>query len=207
MPTDVKRGRFLVIEGGDGVGKTTQVAAVAGALGATGKAVRATREPGGTELGEQLRTLLAGDGEIDPAAEALLLLAARAQHCSEVIRPALERGVWVLSDRFEGSFYAYQGYGRGISLADLEALNNFAVGGVTPDLTILLASRAVGSYRELDGADRFEGMGEDFQARVEAGYVLLAERYGWEVVDSQGSRSDVTQRILAVIERRLGIEP
>ncbi len=206
MPTEVKRGRFLVIEGGDGVGKTTQVAAVAAALSAVGKSIRATREPGGTELGEQLRALLASDHEIDPIAEALLLLAARAQHCAEVIRPALARGEWVLSDRFEGSFYAYQGYGRGIPLADLETVNNFAAGGVRPDLTILLSSQVVGGHRKLDGSDRFEGMGEDFQSRVEEGYLVLAERHGWEVVDSHGSRSEVTERILAAIERRLGIE-
>lgn len=206
MPTEVKRGRFLVIEGGDGVGKTTQVAAVAEALRAAGTKVRTTREPGGTELGEQLRAILASDREIDPAAEALILLAARAQHCAEVIRPALERGEWVLSDRFEGSFYAYQGYGRGIALADLEALNDFAVAGVRPDLTILLTSGASGGYRELDGSDRFEGMGEDFRSRVEAGYLTLAERLGWEVVDSRGSRGEVTGRILAVVGRRLGVQ-
>ncbi|MDA8263011.1 MAG: dTMP kinase [Actinomycetota bacterium] len=206
MPTEPPRGRFLVIEGGDGVGKTTQVAAVAEALSAAGVAVRPTREPGGTELGERIRALLAGDRDIDPAAEALLLLAARAQHCAQVIGPALARGEWVLSDRFDGSFYAYQGYGRGLPLPELEALNKFAAGDIRPDLTILLANGAAGAHRGLDGSDRFERMGAGFQARVEEGYLVLAERHGWEVVDSHGSRSDVTRRILEAIDRRLGAQ-
>lgn len=204
MPTEPRRGRFLVLEGGDGVGKTTQVAAVAERLAKTGLVVKRTREPGGTELGERIRSLLAGDHDIDPSAEALLMAAARAQHCAQVIGPALARGEWVLSDRFDGSFYAYQGYGRGIPLPQLEALNEFAAGGVRPDLTILLSNGLSGAHRGLDGSDRFEGMGADFQTRVEEGYLALAARHGWEVVDSHGSRAEVTDRILAAIERGLG---
>ena len=134
------RGRFITIEGGEGAGKTTQVGLLVAALERAGIPARATREPGGSPGGEAIRRLLLeGDGERwDAVGEALLLVAARRDHVTRLIAPALAQGIWVVSDRFADSTLAYQGYGRGLALDDLAALHRFALGDFAPDLTVIL---------------------------------------------------------------------
>ena len=133
------RGRFITFEGGEGCGKSTQVARLRAALARRGVAVMLTREPGGTRLAELIRGLLKDEREDPPCdrSELLLFLAARAQLVRNVIRPALDAGTWVVSDRFSDSTFAYQGYGRGLPLDVLRLANDFACDGLVPDRTIL----------------------------------------------------------------------
>ena len=189
-----QRGRFLVLEGIDGCGKTTQLASLArwlpdSGLIPAGAALLVTREPGGTPLGRSLRELLLqSSGELAPCATAELLLYAadRSQHVATVIAPALARGDWVLSDRFAGSTAAYQGYGRGISLALIEQLERIATAGLQPDLTLWLdLPPALALQRRGDRpADRIEAAGEAFLARVAAGFQALAEGRGWRRIEA-----------------------
>lgn len=179
------KGRFISFEGGEGCGKTTHIALLAERLRANGVEVVLTREPGGTPLCEAIRGLLQLDtaGESpSPEAEALLFCASRAQLVRNVIRPALERGAWVLCDRFADSTLAYQGYGRGFPLDALRALLAFATGGLTPDVTFLLEASLETRNDRLDarygtgvGADRFEREEDDFHRRVREGFEDLAD--------------------------------
>ena len=198
-PDSALRGKFIVIEGVDGIGKSTQVALVARALGDLGVTVVATREPGGSELGEKVRDLLSNETGISPIAECLLMSSARAQHCADLITPSLARGDWVISDRFTGSFYAYQGYGRGVDLQVLRTLSELATGALEPDLVVLLSAGSTESYRDLDLSDRFEGLGSSFYQRVREGFMELAREPGWVSVDSYGHVDEITQRIVSVI--------
>lgn len=179
------KGRFISFEGGEGCGKTTHIALLAERLRAKGIEVVLTREPGGTPLCEAIRGLLqldtAGESPV-PEAEALLFCASRAQLVRNVIRPALERGAWVLCDRFADSTLAYQGYGRGFSLDALRALLSFATGGLIPDTTFLLEASLETRNGRLDarygtgvGADRFEREEDDFHRRVREGFEALAD--------------------------------
>jgi dTMP kinase len=166
-------GLFVTFEGIDRSGKTTQARMLAEALGPDAVAVR---EPGGTELGERVRELLKDPrGEIGPHAEALLFAAARAELCRQVIRPALEAGRVVVSDRFLDSSLAYQGAARGLGVDEVLEVNQFATDGVTPDLTILLTIDPAEALRRAGEADRFEDEGADLQRRVAAAYERLAE--------------------------------
>lgn len=179
------KGRFISFEGGEGCGKTTHIAILAERLRASGVEVVLTREPGGTPLCEAVRGLLQLDtaGESPtPEAEALLFCASRAQLVRNVIRPALERGAWVLCDRFADSTLAYQGYGRGFPLDALRAIIDFATGGLTPDVTFLLEASLETRNDRLDarygtgvGADRFEREEDDFHRRVREGFEALAD--------------------------------
>lgn len=179
------KGRFISFEGGEGCGKTTHIALLAERLRAKGIEVVLTREPGGTPLCEAIRGLLqldtAGESPV-PEAEALLFCASRAQLVRNVIRPALERGAWVLCDRFADSTLAYQGYGRGFPLDALRALLSFATGGLIPDTTFLLEASLETRNGRLDarygtgvGADRFEREEDDFHRRVREGFEALAD--------------------------------
>lgn len=179
------KGRFISFEGGEGCGKTTHIAILAERLRAKGIEVVLTREPGGTPLCEAIRGLLqldtAGESPV-PEAEALLFCASRAQLVRNVIRPALERGAWVLCDRFADSTLAYQGYGRGFPLDALRALLSFATGGLIPDTTFLLEASLETRNGRLDarygtgvGADRFEREEDDFHRRVREGFEALAD--------------------------------
>ncbi len=199
------RGRLIALEGREASGKSTQARLLAEALGAV-----LTREPGGTATGERVRALLL-DSEatrIDSRTEALLMAADRAQHVSEVLEPALSSGRWVVTDRFSGSLLAYQGFGRGLDVAELRRLTSWASGGLSPDLTILLdvaAEEAAGRQsRELD---RLEQEDVAFHQRVVAGYQALAaaDRAGWAVVDGSGVEAEVAGRVLAVVTQRLGV--
>lgn len=168
---------FIAFEGGDGAGKSTQVAALARWLRARGREVVVTREPGGTELGVRIRELLLHGGEVAPRAEALLFAADRAQHVAAVVRPASERGAVVLTDRYVDSSIAYQGAGRDLRAAEVARLSAWATGGLVPDLTVLLdVTPETGRARRHDRAeDRMETEAAEFHARVRAGFLGLAQ--------------------------------
>jgi dTMP kinase len=195
-------GRLIVLEGGEGVGKSTQAALLAVSLDAV-----LTREPGGTVLGERIRDLLldpAAD-RVDDRAEALLMAAARAQHVAEVVRPALASGRDVVCDRFSGSSLAYQGYGRGLALDEVGALSGWATGGLWPDLVILLNLPAgmAASRRRRSGSDpdRLEAEGENFHRRVAEGFrCLAAAEPTWVVVDGAGTVEEVAERVAGAVE-------
>jgi dTMP kinase len=168
------RGRLIAFEGGEGSGKSTQAALLARAIDAV-----LTREPGGTPLGEQLRSLvLDADNHVDARAEALLMAAARAQHVHEVIEPALAAGRDVVTDRFTPSSIAYQGYGRGLDAREVLELNSWAVETVVPDRTFYLRlstkERALRAAESEAPLDRIERVGGEFMGRVEAGFEEIA---------------------------------
>jgi dTMP kinase len=174
---------FISFEGLDGSGKTTQVELLRARLEVEGRDVVATREPGGTELGERIRELVLHGGHVTPWAEALLYAASRAQHVEEVIRPALERGAVVLCDRYVDSSVVYQGVGRSLGLDRVLDLNIAAVGGLMPDRTFLLmldpgeVGRRVGDTR-----DRLEREASEFHIRVDEAYRELVERFPARIV-------------------------
>ena len=203
------RGRFLVLEGIDGCGKSTQVEALQhwlprSGLMPEGAQLLVTREPGGTELGQALRRLLLhppGEAEPCSTAELLLYAADRAQHVQQRIEPALQAGHWVLSDRFCGSTAAYQGYGRGLSLELIDQLARIACRGLEPDLTVLLELPLQESLRRRGHrvADRIEASGEAFLARVCAGFSALAREKGWCRVDGEQTPEQVNTQLQALI--------
>jgi dTMP kinase len=158
-----------------------------------------TFEPGDTATGAQLRdVLLHGEDVLDARTELLLLLADRARHVAEVIGPALARGATVVSDRFSPSTLAYQGIGRGLGVEVVVALNEFATGGLEPDVVVVLDVRDPHVARN---SDRVERAGDDFHARVRDAYRELAPKYGWSIVDGTGSIEDVGARVRAVVSR------
>lgn len=165
-------GRFITFEGLDGAGKSTHIAAAVNLLRQKGLTVVATREPGGTTVAEKIRALLLAD-HMDLETETLLMFAARQSHLAEVIRPALARGDWVVCDRFTDATYAYQGGGRGVSGARIEALEAWVQQGLQPDMTLLfdlpyeVARQRIGKARHLD---RFEIEAADFHQRVRSAY-------------------------------------
>ncbi len=180
-------GRFIVLEGGEGTGKSTLLPRLAARLRSRGVAVVETREPGGTSVGEGVRVLL--QDALDPWAETFLFLAARAQLTAEVIRPALAQGIWVLSDRFAASTLAYQGYGRGLDLQALRLLNGVATGNLEPDLTILLDIDPAKGLRRKGAPPGDVRTGAEalaFHERVRQGYreLCAASRERWVVVDA-----------------------
>ena len=177
MILGVRSGRLITVEGLDGAGKTTLVAGVTRELAARGRELLVLREPGGVELSERIRELVKDPAlAVDPRAEALLYAAARAQLVAEQLVPLLDSGQWVLLDRFVDSSLAYQGAGRGLGIEEIRALNAFATGGLTPDLTLLLRIEpAVGAARIAGReADRLELAGEPFFAAVATAYDALA---------------------------------
>ena len=209
QPSGLPPGRFLVLEGVDGCGKTTQIQALrqwlpSSGLMAPGARLVVSREPGGTALGQALRQLLLHppDG-VQPLSRAELLLYAadRAQHVDAVLRPALEAGDWVLCDRFSGSTAAYQGHGRGLPLALINTLEDLATGGLQADLTLWLDLPLEESLRRRGGrpADRIESAGESFLARVAAGFATLAAQRGWIRIEAQQPVDAVTQSCCTAI--------
>ena len=198
-------GRFVVLEGGDGSGKSTQCALLGTWLREQGIDVVETAEPGGTTVGVELRRLLLDGGEVDGRAEALLMAADRAQHVAEVILPALARGAWVVSDRHVPSSLAYQGVVRGLGVDAVAALSAFATGGLVPDLVLILdVDDATAGARRSPDADRMELEGDAFHADVRAAYRELAARFGWTVVDASGSPVQVAARVREAVARLLG---
>lgn len=176
------KSRFITFEGPEGCGKSTHIGLLADKLRSLGQEVVTTREPGGTPLCETIRGLLQFDkgGESPcPASEVLLFAASRAQLVQTFIRPALERGAWVLCDRFVDSTYAYQGYGRGYDLASLRSINEFAMGGTFPSLTLLLVTDLKTEQERIEtrggASDRFEREALAFHERVRKGFYALAD--------------------------------
>ena len=198
--------RFITLEGGEGVGKSTQVRALAAALRERGLAVIETREPGGSEGAEKIRKLL-----LDPheewsvETEALLFAAARADHVEKTIKPALEQGSWVLSDRFLDSSLAYQGGAGGLGIERVGTVYRFACGDFLPDRTLVLIhdeghSRAL--ERDHNNSDRIGGGPAQYHQQVETAFrIVAAEQPGRvRLIDASGSPEEVTQRLLGAIE-------
>lgn len=203
------RGLFITLEGIDGSGKSTQRDLLAGELRGRALDVIATREPGGTAIGEGIRHLMVSDAtvHIAPTTELLLYVAARAQHVAELIRPALEQGRIVISDRYTDSTVAFQGYGRGLDLMMIEELNGFATGGLKPDLTIVfdlepeMARRRQGS-RPIGGLlGAFDEQHAEFHERMRDGYFRMAqdEPSRFRIIDASGSAEDTHSRVLALV--------
>jgi dTMP kinase len=203
--------RFITLEGPDGAGKSSQAQALADRLRGTGLEVTLTREPGGTQLGERIRGVLLQPSTLhhDPLADAALFNAARRQLVVEVIRPALERGAWVLCDRFADSTLAYQGYGAGASLAALQTLADVATDGLKPDRTLLLdlpveaglARRAGGPAADLTRFELAEKHDVDFHSRVRDGYLAMVaeEPQRWRVIDASADPDAVAEAAWAAV--------
>ena len=201
-----ERGRFIVLEGGEGSGKSTQAQRLSAALDAV-----QTREPGGTAVGAQLREVLLGRSTtgLSDRAEALLMAADRAQHVAEVVEPALAAGRHVVCDRFLGSSVAYQGHGRGLDPDEVRSLSLWATAGLLPDLVVLLTVPAEESTRRTGGArDRIEDAGTAFHQRVADGFAAqaAADPDRWVVVDGTGAKDQVAEEVLAAVRDRLGLD-
>ena len=200
-------GRFISLEGGEGVGKSTQAKALAAALRERGLDVVETREPGGSAGAEAIRSLLLHDHHWPPEAEALLFAAARADHVARTIRPALAGNAWVVCDRFLDSSIAYQGGAGGLGFAAIRALHEIGSHGFLPDRTLLLQlpegeADARAGRRDQGGADLIGGRGADYHRGVAAAFLRLAgeEPDRFRVIDAGGSAEAVTGRLLAAIE-------
>ena len=201
----MSKGLFITFEGGDGCGKTTQIKLLDEYLRSKGYKTLLTREPGSKGLGIKLREILLNyDGEVSPVCESFLFLADRAQHVDCIIKPALEKGVIVLCDRHTDSTVAYQGYGRGLDLEQIQGLNKIATSGLKPDLTIVLdvdvetSQKRVGSEK-----DRMESAGIEFFERVRNGFLEISkqEPERVKVVDSTQSIEEIHKQILELVAR------
>jgi dTMP kinase len=207
------RGVLVTIEGGEGAGKSTQLARLAAALRQAGREVVATREPGGTEEAEAIRALLVGGvpGRWDPVAETLLHYAARAQHVARLVRPALEHGAVVVCDRFADSTMAYQGFGQGVPRETIRAIHAAALGRFAPDLTLILdlpvetgLARAAGRR----ATNRYERFDAAFHARVRDGFLTIAREEPGRcvVIDAARPPDAVWAAIVAAVSGRLRLE-
>ena len=196
---------YIAFEGAEGCGKSTHSRLLAEALGAV-----ATRETGGTPVGARLREILHDTSvlDLDDRAEALIVAADRAQHMAHVVRPALDSGRSVVSDRSVYSTLAYQGYGRGLAIAELRQLNDWATGGLWPDLVILLtvAPHVTADRLVTRQLDRFEQAGNDFHQRVADGFSSMASEdpQRWIVLDASKPKADVAAAVLSAVRGRLG---
>jgi dTMP kinase len=207
-----RRARFITFEGIEGVGKSSQLESARALLAGRGIEVLATREPGGTPLGERLRALVLGrDESVSAATELFIMLAARAEHVARVIKPALERGAWVLCDRYSEATFAYQGGGRGLKDRQIAPLAAFAESGVRPDLTLLLDAPVAVALARASGrggaGDRFEAETAAFFERARARYLARARnRRRIRVIDAarpaQQVAADIARAINALIGRR-----
>jgi dTMP kinase len=202
-----RKGWLIAFEGIEGAGKSTQIRLAAGALERSGHRVRTTAEPGGTDLGQNLRRLLLEkrDPSPTPLAELFLYLADRTQHVTEVIGPALEAGDIVLSDRFSASTIAYQGHARGLDLAEVTRADAWARLGITPDLNILLDSPVDIGLARARGNDRFHSELEAFHKRVRQGFLTLAaaDPTRWQIVDTTQPEMEVHRRVMEALRERL----
>lgn len=206
----VTRGRFITLEGGEGVGKSTQAAILTEHLQSLGIEVLRTREPGGSENAEAVRDLVVkGDaGRWSPVAETLLMYAARADHLERLIRPALERGAWVVCDRFADSTRAYQGAGGGVAPAVIEGIDAAVVGADQPDLTLVFDMPVEIGLERAFGRDmfeaRFESKGQDFHQRLRDHFLAIAraEPNRCKVIDAAGDPDTVAAAVWAAVEDR-----
>jgi dTMP kinase len=205
VPSLAVGGLFVTFEGIDRSGKTTQVRMLCDALGERAMPVR---EPGGTALGEQLRALLRDPAvEMSLRSEALLFAAARAQLVEDVIEPALGDGRIVVSDRFLDSSLAYQGAARGLGVEEVLAVNEFATGGLTPDLTFLLVLDPAQAKARAGEEDRFESEGAPFQLRVQDAYerMAAADPARWRRIDADRPPNDVHAEVLSIVESKASV--
>lgn len=205
MAVKTSAGLFIAFEGGDGCGKSTQSQLLKERFEQAGRQVVLTREPGGTEMGKHIRGLLLHGQEIDPVTEALLYAADRAHHVTSLIRPALEAGKVVITDRFLASSIAYQGYGRGQDLELIADLGRIATGGLRPDLTFLLEVPPQTALGRIETeADRFEKLGTGFQEKVQAGFrEIAADAPGsWVSIGGRRSIEDIANQIWDEVQRR-----
>lgn len=206
-------GKFVVFEGPEGGGKTLQAGLLADTLRIAGLDVVQTREPGGTRVGDKIRSVLLelGDYTILPETEVLLLAAARAQHVREVIYPALERGAWVICDRFVDSTYAYQVGGSGLDLGPIRTIQAFATNGLEPDIRILLdvpvATGLQRRYADAESVNRIDLADITYHQRVRDQYLALAagNPRGWVVIDAQGSADSVQTIVWRQVRESLAI--
>jgi dTMP kinase len=206
-----RRGHFITVEGGEGAGKSSNLAYLQSLLEAAGKTVLFTREPGGTPLGESIRELLLGHKHSAMAdeTELLLMFAARAEHLQQKILPALAQGTWVLCDRFTDASYAYQGAGRGIAREKIALLERFVQGALRPDLTLLLdlpVETGLARAGQRSAPDRFETEAMDFFRKVRNGYLKIAaeEPQRVKVIDAAPALDRVQQQIADVVRAYLG---
>jgi dTMP kinase len=214
-PATPPRGLFVAFEGGDGAGKSTQARLLAASLRSAGHEVLLTREPGGTPVGEKLRSLVLdhGHGEIDARTEALIFAAARAAHVAQSIQPALERGEIVVTDRYIGSSIVYQGVGRGLGAGSVRELNEWATEGLWPDLTVLLdVEESEGrARRTADEAaeDRLESEPDAFHRNVRTAFLDLAAARpdAYLVLDAHRDPVSLAEEILAAVRRALEVRP
>ena len=203
------KGTFITFEGCEGAGKSTQIRLLSQYLAEQGKECVVTREPGGSAISEAIRAVIL-DGKntaMTDECEALLYAAARAQHLSDTVLPALEAGKTVLCDRYIFSSFAYQGYGRGLDMGFLRAVNSFALQGHMPDITLFLDIQPRSAFERKHGADqndRIEQAGEAFHARVYQGYLRLAEEYPGQIVrvDCSGTKFETNEKIRALLAGR-----
>lgn len=202
-------GQFVVLEGIDGVGKTTQVALLSSWLAAEGVPHIVVREPGGTALGEAIRELVLGRTELDvpPVSELFLLLAARAALVLDVVSPALREGQLVLADRFALSTLAYQGYGRGLGVDAIRSALDLATGGLSPDLYVVIdlpPEEGLERQRLVEEApDKIEREGKEFRSRVREGYLALSEsEASVQVVSGSGTPDEVHRAIRRLVEKQ-----
>jgi len=205
----VTDGLFIAFEGGDGAGKSTQVALLREALEAAGRTVTVTRQPGGTTLGREIRDLVVHGDHVAPRAEALLFAADKAHHVDQLIRPALDRGEVVLTDRYTDSSVAYQGAGRDLGAQEIHDLNMWAVDDLVPDLTVVVdVSAAEGRRRRGDVHDRLEAEEDTFHEAIRAHYLAMAQgnpqRY--VVVDGTLSPDEIHARVVERL-RGMGVLP
>ena len=205
---------FITLEGPEGSGKSSQVGPLAEFLRQGGREVLTTREPGGTQISDQVRAVLMrmDNTSMHPRTEILLFLAARAQLVEEVIRPALQRGKIVLSDRYADSTLAYQGYGHGTNLDRLRSLLEFTTGGLKPDLTLLLdvdVEKGLGRKRRGNEWNRLDDYDVAFHQRVRQGYLILAgaEPERWAIIDANQPAESVQECLRQVVTRRLSGDP
>ena len=198
------RGLFITFEGGDGCGKSTQLELVRKYLEERGYKTLTTREPGSVGLGQKLReVLLHYDGDVSPRAEAFLFLADRAQHIAKIVKPAIDNGVIVLCDRHTDSSVAYQGYGRGEDIEQINMLNNLATQGIKPDLTLLFdVSTEVAQTRVGSEKDRMESAGIEFHKKVRQGYLEIAKKEPQriKVVDSNLTIEKVFEQVKKILD-------
>jgi dTMP kinase len=211
--SETARGKFVTFEGGEGAGKSTQVARLVAWLHGRGVTAIATREPGGSAGAEAIRELLVtGEpGRWDGLTEALLISAARRDHVQRLIEPQLRRGVWVVSDRFFDSTLAYQGFGQGVARTHIAALQRAAVGELVPDLTLILdlpVEQAHARARARSGGlSRFERMDRAFHERIRQGFIEIAqaEPKRCTIIDAAADMDNVTQAVHRLVARRLGV--
>lgn len=205
MNMPARSGKFITLEGVDGAGKSTHLDFLADRIRARGVELVVTREPGGTALGEKLRALLLNDA-MQPDTELMLMYAARAEHVAALIKPALKRGAWVLSDRFADASFAYQCGGRGIDAGRLQLLEDWTLGGFKPDLTLLFdvsAEVAESRRAQARAADRFEQEQAAFFTRVRAAYLerAQAEPGRVRVIDASHSIESIRAELDRILEK------